>query len=241
MQAIWLLAALPLAACGGNAASGEAGAAAAQGGVTRDYPVRDFTRVELRGSDDVEVRTGGAFAIRATGDPASIERLEIKKVGDELRIGRKGRDGFRWRDDDKGVTITVTMPAIRGGSLAGSGDLTIDRAEGDFDADLAGSGDLTVGALAGGAVRLSVAGSGALSAAGTADRLVLDIAGSGDIRAEQLRARTAEVSIAGSGDASAAVNGPAQVSLVGSGSADLGSAARCTVSKVGSGEARCGN
>ncbi len=242
MRAIWFLAALPLAACGNGALAGGEGAAAVAQGVdgTRQFDLRDFTRVELRGPDDVRVQVGSGFAISAQGDPEVLDQLEIARVGDELRIGRKDSDGFRWGSDDGAVTITVTMPAIRGASLAGSGDLTIDRATGDFDGSIAGSGDLTVGALQGGAVDLAVAGSGTLSAAGSADRLEMSIAGSGDIRADGLKARGAEVSIAGSGDATAAVTGAAEVSLLGSGSADLGPNARCTVSKLGSGEARCG-
>lgn len=235
---------LPLAACGnfsgdfggdGDKAPGIAGTGS---GNARSFAVADFTGVALRGPDDVDVRVGAGFSVRAEGDPKTLEKLKIEKVGDTLRVGRIR--GFSW-GSDKGAKIYVTMPRIMAAALAGSGDLTVDRAESArFTADLAGSGNLTVSTIAAQSATLSIAGSGGLHAGGTADALKIDIAGSGDVDAAGLTAMRGDVSIAGSGNVTAVVNGPARISIMGSGDVDLGAKAQCRTTKMGSGTVRCG-
>lgn len=235
-----LAAALPLIACNAASQDNDApGIAGSGSGNARSYQVADFSSVQLRGSDDVEVKVGSAFSVRAEGDPEVLEYLKIEKDGETLKIGRRNRSGFNW--GDKSAKIFVTMPKIVGGAVAGSGDMTIDRAEGaSFSANSAGSGSIAVAALAADAVQFNIAGSGDIAAAGTAKSVKANIAGSGNIDAGALKATDANISIAGSGNAKLDVNGAAKVSIVGSGDVDVGPNATCKVSKMGSGEVTCG-
>lgn len=242
-----LIAAVMLAGCSDSSAETATPQLKASGQTgQRSFQLANFDRVTLKGPDDVEVRVGPAFSVTAQGDTGVMQALEIKLDGSALEIGRKNtRSGFSWGDDDAdgsaAIKVVVTMPAIRGAALAGSGDLSIDRVAGDaFEAALAGSGDLTLGGLAVKSADLSLAGSGDMKAAGAAERVKLSIAGSGDVDGSGLAAKGADVSIAGSGNARLAVDGDASVSIVGSGDADLGPKARCQTSAVGSGEATCG-
>ena len=87
MRKLLLLAILPLAACtggNGNNAAEAVGAPASGGGTSRSYSVADFTGVDLRGSDDADVRVGGAFAVRAQGPADMLDQLIIEKKGDTL-------------------------------------------------------------------------------------------------------------------------------------------------------------
>ncbi|MBR0553303.1 head GIN domain-containing protein [Stakelama marina] len=228
---------LPLAACGTIGNSGGAESAGAK--ISRTYSANGFDAVRLRGSDNVEISTGKDFSIHATGSEKAIERLEVKVDDGVLTIGTKRNSGWSWGSRGS-ATVRVTMPELHGAAIDGSGDMTVDRAQGDFNGSIAGSGDLAVGMVEGGRVALSIAGSGSLSAAGRADDLSISIQGSGDVRARDLKASSATVSIAGSGDATAIVDGPATVSVMGSGDVDLGPGARCTKHKMGSGDIRCG-
>lgn len=231
-------AALPLAAC--NFASGMSGDVVqpSGSGSTRNFDVAGFTGVSLRGADDVEVKTGPAFKVTAEGDSALLDRLEIRKDGDTLRIGRKDGD-WKW-GGDKGAKITVTLPQLTSASVAGSGDMTVDRAQGNFNGSIAGSGNLSIAQLTGGNADLSIAGSGDLRiAAGQASEIDASIAGSGDIDAPALKAARGDLSIAGSGNIRAQVTGAADISIVGSGNVELTGGAKCSVSKMGSGNAHC--
>lgn len=231
---------LPLAACHASwDKDGTEQAKASGPSTTRSYPLADFNSVELRGSDDVKVAVGPAFSVKATGGANVLDDLEITVVNGALRIDRK--DGKSWSfGHDKGVTIHVTMPAISAASVAGSGDMDIDRAQGDFKGAIGGSGNLTVDAIVGGDVDLAIGGSGDLKVGGTANRLSAAVAGSGDIEARGLTATSANVSVVGSGSVTGTVKGDAEVSIAGSGDVDLSGGAKCKVSAVGSGEARCG-
>ncbi|QDX26817.1 DUF2807 domain-containing protein [Sphingomonas suaedae] len=237
IAALVAAAALPLSACNfANGMSGDVVQPSGQGG-TRSFDVADFTGVSLRGADDVEVRTG-AFAVTAQGDSALLDKLEIRKDGSTLRIGRKDGD-WNW-GGDKGAKIIVTLPALASADIAGSGDMTIDQAKGDFDGAIAGSGNMTLASLAGGRADLSIAGSGDINlSAGTASALDISIAGSGNVKAPGLKADSADISIAGSGNVRAQVSGSADISLIGSGDVELTGGAKCNVTAMGSGEARC--
>lgn len=226
---------VPLAACSASAREGDEGTAA-----SRTFAVRDFTGVELHGSDDVDIKIGNAFAVRAEGPQKVLDRLEIERIGNTLRIGRKKDGNWSW-GYSKSARIFVTMPRIATARVTGSGDMTVARAEGpSFAASSAGSGNITVAALKAPEVELSVAGSGDIDATGQTNRLEINITGSGEVKARGLKAKSANVSIAGSGAAIADVAGPAAVSILGSGDVDLGAGATCTTTKVGSGDVRCG-
>jgi hypothetical protein len=241
---ISLLALAALAACNGSHAreqradggprlSGESGA--------RDFALADFDKVNLRGPDDVTVRVGPAFSVRAEGDTGELERLKIEVVGGELRIGRESDDDwFSWGHDSDAVRVTVTMPAIRGASIAGSGNMNVDRAAAEsFEAAIAGSGTLTLAAVEAQRVAFDIAGSGDVSAAGTARAIEVNIAGSGNVGARELRAERLEASIVGSGDVEAFVTGEARADIMGSGDVTVHGGARCTANSMGSGELRC--
>jgi len=240
MRSLMLALFLPLAACGGGDDADARNAIAASGsGAARSYAATGFTAVDLRGADDADVRVGAAFSVRAEGDPGVLDRLVIARHGDALRIGRKS--GFGWGSGGK-AKIYVTMPRITAGSIAGAGDMAIDRIDGaGFDGSIAGAGNMTIGALTAGNVALSIAGSGNISArGGTAQQLEMSITGAGDIDARPVAAASATVNIAGSGNVHAAVDGPAKVSIMGSGDVDLGPKARCETSKAGVGSVKCG-
>ena len=71
-----LLTAAPLAACSVDGDDGGPGASAAGTGTARTFAVAGFTGVALRGSDDVDVRVGPAFSVRAEGPSAELDKLK---------------------------------------------------------------------------------------------------------------------------------------------------------------------
>ena len=208
----------------------------------RDYRVGSFDKVAAAGANVVIVHLGGAPSVRAQGPAETLDKMEVvvERGGLQIRPRREYGNSFYWHNL-KPATYTVTLPRLTDASLAGSGEMRIDRAEGDsFAASVAGSGNLDIAALRVGHANLSMAGSGRLSARGSATRADLSIAGSGDIRAGGLSSRNAAVSIAGSGDAELTARDSVNVSIVGSGNADIGGGAHCTVTRMGSGQAHCG-
>ncbi|MEO5867843.1 MAG: head GIN domain-containing protein [Sphingomonas sp.] len=244
MLALALL--VPLAACSFHSGDGDSAPSipGSGSGTARNYQASDFTAVSLHGADNVDIRVGGTFSVRAEGPSAELDKLKIVKKGDTLRMGRVEQFGFLWggnhsRND---IKIYVTMPRITATSLTGSGDMTVDRVTGQkFTASTTGSGSLTIDAVGTDEVSLSIAGSGDMKLQGATKRLGIDITGAGGVDAGGLKATSAKVSIAGSGGVKADVTGPASVSVMGSGDVDLGPGAKCSTSKMGSGEVHCGS
>jgi hypothetical protein len=229
---------LPVAACGKHSSEqmkGDPVAASGSGGA-RTFTVSGFDKVDLRGSDDVDVQNGPNFAVRAEGDAAMLDELDIRKDGDTLRIGRKPGN---WKDS-KGVVVHVTLPRLTAASLGGSGDMKIAQAEGDFSGALGGSGNLSIAQIRGGKVDLSLAGTGDLNAAGTAETLSASVAGTGDLDAAGLKVKTADLTTAGTGGIKANVSGQASVSMVGTGDVTVTGGAKCSIQHLGTGEAHCG-
>ena len=227
-----------LSACSFNSDDNEGpGVTGSGSGSARSFQIADFTAIDLRGADDIDVRVGTGFSVRAEGPAAELDRLRIAKEGSTLRIGRV--NGMNWGKKEK-VTVYVTLPRLAGADVSGSGTMSVDRVEGArFAAGVAGSGTLAVATMAVDAGVFSIAGSGDANVAGTARQLEVNVAGSGSLDAAALTASQASVSVAGSGDVRATVNGPAKVNVMGSGDVDLGRGADCSVTKMGSGTVRC--
>ena len=233
----WIL----LSAAALASASAIAGAASAQSG-QRSYQVRPFDSISAAGPSNVIVTVGGAASVRAQGPAEILDRMEVVVEDGELEIRprREFRNNYRWRDQPR-ATFYVTAPRVKEAAVAGSGDMKIDRIQGDrFSGAIAGSGNLDIASLRVAKASFSIAGSGNLSASGSADDADASIAGSGNLMLGRVSSRTASISIAGSGDVAINASQTANVSIVGSGDVHVAGTARCSVSRIGSGRVRCG-
>jgi hypothetical protein len=232
-----VLAATALTACQAHGAE-NAGAV-----VSRNYQVGNFSAVEVAGPYDVEVRTGANPSVAARGSEKLLEHTVVEVRDGKLVIRPENNHNFfhwGWGNHGK-ASFTVTVPQLNGATIAGSGDIRVDKVAGPgFEGTVAGSGGIDVASLNVQQLKLSIAGSGGVKAgAGTAQSADYDIAGSGDIDAGAIQSQTLKVSIAGSGGVKAHASGTADVSIMGSGDVDVSGGAKCSISKAGSGNVRC--
>lgn len=221
----------------------QAGAQESEGrSARRDFRVGAFQSISLTGSPDVIVTVGGAPSVRAEGDARLVERLDIRTEDGDLKIGV--REGSSWSfgfSRDRGVTVHVTVPALQAATVTGSGDIRVDRIQGErFVGTVTGSGDLEVAQMRAGEAVFSLIGSGAIRAAGAAERSHVELQGSGDVDLGALEIREAVVALHGSGDVTARATGAARVTLLGSGDVAITGPARCQIDKRGSGDVHCG-
>lgn len=210
--------------------------------VSRNYQVGPFQQIEVAGPYDVEVRTGANPSVAARGSEKLLERTVVEVRGDKLVIHperSKGFFSFGWSTHGK-ASFTVTVPQLSGATIAGSGDIRVDRVQGQrFEGTVAGSGGINVGTLDVQQLKLAIAGSGGVKGSGKAQSAEYDIAGSGDVDAGAIQTQQVKVSIAGSGGVKAHSSGTADVSIMGSGDVEVTGGAKCNVSKAGSGDVRC--
>jgi len=211
--------------------------------ITRNYQVGNFQQIEVAGPYDVEVRTGTNPSVSANGSEKLLEKTVVEVKGDKLLIRPENNHSFfhfGWSSRGK-AHFTVTVPQLSGATIAGSGDVQVDKVQGDrFEGTVAGSGGIVVGNMDVQTLKLAIAGSGGVKGSGKAKSADYDIAGSGGIDGSGIVAEQAKISIAGSGDVKAHATGSADVSIMGSGDVEVSGGAKCKVSKAGSGDVRCG-
>lgn len=205
------------------------------------YDGTPFEEVSTVGPQDVVITIGDTYSVRSEGSPEALARLEAVVEDGKLVIRPREQfgGGFNW-GRLAGATYYVTVPRLEALSLAGSGDISIDRIEGEsFTGSVTGPGELSIAAIEVDEADFTIAGSGNLVAAGTAREARVSIAGSGEVRSGGLRSETASVSIAGSGDVALTVQDEARIRIMGSGDVDIAGPATCSVSRMGSGNVRC--
>ena len=211
--------------------------------VDRNYQVGNFTEVEVAGPFDVTIHTGANPTVHARGNEKLIERLIVEVKNGKLLVHPKRDHGWfgGWGSIIGKGEIAVTVPSLTAASLAGSGDISIDKVQGDrFEGQIAGSGNLRVNSVDVGTLKVGIAGSGdAHIGSGRANMAQYEIAGSGGVDAKGLASESLKVSIAGSGNIAAHATGTADVDIMGAGDVEVTGGAKCKVSKAGSGDVRC--
>lgn len=243
MRALFFASVLAItAACSAGAQNNDGGndrAALSGPRISRDLQVAGaFDKVQLNGPMDIDVRVGAQASVRAEGQAAGLDRLEITVVDGELRVGVKsGTTGPLGN-----ITVHVTVPALAAASLNGPGDIDIDRVQGQrFAANVNGPGDMRLGELRVGEASFQVNGPGGIHAAGGAQRANANLSGPGNIQLASFEAGDANVSLEGPGDIDLRATGNVAVSLSGPGDVTISGTARCTISKSGPGSVRCPN
>jgi hypothetical protein len=237
MRALLLASILAMtAACSAGAREGANGSNPL-GRATRAYALGGFDRIELTGTPDVVVAVGGASSVRADGDAADLDQLQIEVVGGALRIGtRPGSTGPRHP-----VVIHVALPALRAAAIIGTGDINVDRVQGQaFTGTVGGTGDLDVRQLRVSEASFSVTGAGGIRASGAAERTSVSLNGVGDLSLSGFETRDATVSLTGAGDIALRATGTAAVQLTGTGGVTISGGARCTIANTGTGDVSCG-
>lgn len=218
---------------------GTAVAAHAASTVDRSFAVTGFERVQATGSENITIVTGKAPSVVATGPSDRLDRLDIQVDGDTLKIGHKPGNWASWSRE--GVKIRITVPAVKGVKLTGSGSVVLDRGTGpEFSAELTGTGGLNIGQVDAQSVLMATSGSGGISAEGKCSSVKVTISGSGDTRIGNLACQDAEVRISGSGNVAAHATATANVRISGSGDVNIAGGARCTTKSSGSGTIACG-
>lgn len=213
--------------------------AAGSSTATKDYNVGDFKEIESAGSYDVTVKTGSAPSVRAEGPADMLAKLRIEVKGDTLRISPDKSRNFHWGRSGN-IRIAITVPELRAASIAGSGNIAVDKISGDsFKGNIAGSGELDLPSVNVKQAEFNIAGSGSAKVAGKAESAEYTIAGSGDLDGANLETKDATVNVAGSGDIRAKATGTVSGAVMGSGNVTITGGAKCDVKKMGSGSINC--
>lgn len=160
---------------------------------TENRNVSAFDAIDLRDSNDLEVRFGAAQAVTVEADDNILPLIATSVDRGTLII--KSTGSFHTRLSPK---IVVTLPSLSRLSINGSGDAHLSH-------------------IAANGLTLAISGSGDIKADGQVDDIDLKINGSGDADLAALQAKSITVALNGSGDASLNVTDSLNAVVNGSG------------------------
>ncbi len=178
--------------------------------------VGDASRIESRGSFDVEIVKGGSPSIKIDADQNLIPYIITRSENGRLVIRTK--EGVELKSDNK-IKVTVTTAQLEEVQVDGSGNVSSnDSFEGGniLKVGIAGSGNIVL-AVNTPKVEASIAGSGDINLSGETRDSKIEIAGNGNYKTENLKAENVEIHIAGSGNARVYASVNLDIHIAGSG------------------------
>jgi hypothetical protein len=195
---------------------------------TEQRAVAAFSAIELAGPYHVVIDAQAKPALELSGERKQLAEVETVVRGDTLVVRPVQRNGFFFNFGKRRETVTVRIgaAALKRLTVAGSGDVEIDRISGDrftlagtgpgdvhasgavrqLTVTSSGSGDLELQHLKAADVELTMNGPGDVQLADVGGTLSAQVGGSGDLEADGLRA----------GKVTARMRGPGNVKLSGS-------------------------
>ncbi|WP_075795147.1 GIN domain-containing protein [Massilia putida] len=195
---------------------------AGTGVATEQRAVTAFSAIELAGPYHVVIDAQAKPSLELTGERKQLAEIETVVRGDTLVVRPVQRNGFFFNFGKRHETVTVRIgaAALKRLTVAGSGDVEIDRiggerftlagnGPGDIHASGAvrqltvtssGSGDLDLHRLKAADVDLALNGPGDVQLSDIGNTLAVQQAGSGDLKADGLRTAKVTARMRGPGD-----------------------------------------
>jgi len=197
-----------------------------------------FDEVAFAVAGEAFITLGKEYRVELEGDKSYIDEIITEVVGGELRIRKE-----KWFDSgNKRVIVRITMPALDGISVSGSGRVTVNEplVGNELEVSISGSGKANLRDVALGEVECAISGSGSLnvSGQGAIKKLEISISGSGDYMGEGTRIGILDARISGSGSCNCHVTEMLKASISGSGSVLYSGSPKIDAAVSGSGKVR---
>lgn len=210
----------------------------------RNVGIGSFDRLRITGPFQVTVATGRPPRATVSGDPRTIDDVELAVNGSTLAIRlRPGVQGAPVRNASTApIVLTLATPGLSTVTVIGGAKVSIGAMKGDrIDASLAGAGSLAIAATDTAQLSATLIGAGSLSiGGGRAARARYVVNGPGGIDAGAVDADDVVVRIEGVGETRARARYTADVTNTGQGSIVVAGNAKCTVRGVPGGTVACG-
>ena len=171
--------------------------------MTREYDLKGFDRVRIRGAFDIEIKHTEGFAVSVDAD--FLKPVQVNKNGDTLDIGLPWYYYFwgfltAWRR----ASVSVSLPELRELRLSGAavGTVVDFNTTHDFLLVLAGASQLEMGVFECGNATFRIAGASKIDVKRIkADKLELDIVGASRFKGDLALTGDARVKMAGASQA----------------------------------------
>jgi len=173
---------------------------------TRTFSVSNFERLDIGSAMIINVSQGSGYNVTVTGRSEDLDDLEAVSSGGTLRVRYKDKNG--WRKNRERVTVTITMPTLRGASFSGASKATVRgfRNQNALDLDVSGASTATIEVDAE-RVGIDFSGASTVTLTGKAKRLEGEISGATTLRGYDLSVEQAQLEASGASRAMVNVSG----------------------------------
>lgn len=190
---------------------------------TRTYDFSGFTKVAVGSAFQTEITRGESYATSVTIDDNLVQYLDVRVVGDTLRIGLRPHVSLGFRNMTPKAEIT--MPRLEGLDLSGATRTHITGFSNSEAVSMSVSGASQLrGDITAGEMRLRVSGASTVEITGSTGSLDVDASGASTVRLDGLKSTDTQVQASGasnitvnaSGKITGQASGASSVSYVGS-------------------------
>ena len=212
-----------------------------QSDVKETRNVSEFTKVNFGVAGNLYINIGSEFKVVLEGEKRFVDDIITEVSGGKLVIRRENWKMNNWRMNEK-VNVYVTMPALKGLGVSGSGKAEIKDAvkSDDLSLNVSGSGKIYMSDITVTDLECGISGSGDINLGGngSCSKANISISGSGNYFGEPLKIGTAEIHISGSGNCQCNVTESLRASVSGSGNVTYSGNPRVDAHVSGSGKVR---
>lgn len=184
--------------------------------ISRTFNYKDFERLSLGSAFEINV-TKGNYSVKVEGRKQDLEDLEADVAGDKLRIRYK--DSHSWGRNRKRVTVTISMPTLKGLDLSGATTSKISGFNdlGTLDLDISGASksDIQIKAQK---IIMDASGASTINLTGSANRIEGEVSGATSLRAYDFPVKDAFLDVSGASSIKVSVSGKLEVEASGASS-----------------------
>ncbi|MFC1971297.1 head GIN domain-containing protein [Chloroflexota bacterium] len=179
---------------------------------TEEYAFSDFTKVEISSAFEFEISQSSSYSISVTADDNVIEKVEVTKEGDTLKIGLKTIPSL----GPVTLRATVTMPQLSGLNISGASRGTISdfSSTENLNITVSGASKVTADITAGNA-DFEISGASTIQFEGSANNIAADVSGASRFNLGGFIVNDANVSFSGASSGTVNLSGKLDANLSG--------------------------
>jgi hypothetical protein len=167
--------------------------------VTQQFDLADFTAVQAANAFAVDIVQADSFSVTVRVDNDLLDRLDVSKDGDTLRLRLEPRDGV---EGDVTLEASITMPDLDSLELSGATRANVSgfSSTGPLSIELTGASRLD-GDLEAGSVDMEASGASRVALEGSATDLSVRSSGASSLDLADFLVDTADIELSGASDA----------------------------------------
>lgn len=128
---------------------------------TKNYEIKDFTKIEVGGAFEVEIEQSDTFQVSVTADEFS--HIRVEKTGDTLVIKRQGIEA--WAPFHRQPKARVSLPALTGVIISGASHSTVRNfhSDNDLTVNVSGASHVQANNMSAGKIDIKAIGASTIS------------------------------------------------------------------------------